>query len=300
MRAYREQGGGGGAGEADGRFLAPRERRAALEFVRRVRERVPAELARAFVFGSKARGEARPDSDVDVLLVFRRLPWDREPQAGMAEEIAEEVADESGIPVQTWSVSLVDLERGNRTPMLVDALNDGIPLWPPGAPPIPMEFTPPDAMRCVDALLTRVREGAVETAEHLHRGEEEAAWRRVRDDLVRLCVSGFLLAGETEPRRADAVRRFRARWGREFPPGFAPIFRWAAESFGADGRDEERPVDRPPGGLRAAAAVIDALRAWLRVRHRRLARRGWEPGFPRDVVPGGRRPPRKRRGRLNP
>lgn len=300
MGAYRERGGGGVAQGADSRHLAPHERRAALEFVRRVRRRVPAELARAFVFGSKARGEARPDSDVDVLLVFWRLPPDREPQAGMAEEIAEEVARESGIPVQTWSVSLVDLERGNRTPMLVDALNDGIPLWPPGAPRIPMEFTPADALRCVDALLTRVREGAVEVARRLHAGEEEPAWRRVRDDLVRLCVAGFLQSGETQPRRADAVRRFRARWGRAFPPRFAPLFGWAAESFGPDGRDEERPVDPPPGGLREAAALVDALRWWTRARQRELARRRGEPGPPRTVVPGGRRSPRDGRGRLNP
>lgn len=298
MRAHREQGGEGGG--ADGRFLTPRERRAALEFVRRVRARVPAELVRAFVFGSKARGEARPDSDVDVLLVFARLPPDREPQAGMAEEIGEEVAAESGIPVQTWSVSLVDLERGNRTPMLVDALNDGVPLWPVGAPPIPMEFTPPDALRCVDALLTRVREGAVEAAEHLHAGREEPAWRRVRDDLVRLCVAGFLLAGETHPRRADAVLRFRARWGRELPPEAGPLFRWAAESFGADGRDEERPVRPPPGGLWAAAALIDALRGWLRARGDRLARRLAEGGTWSDARSSTRLRKPDGRGRMNP
>ncbi len=69
----------------DPRFVTPAEHAVALELVRRVRERIPAQLERALFFGSKARGEGRPDSDVDVLLVFRRLPPDREPQAEMAE-----------------------------------------------------------------------------------------------------------------------------------------------------------------------------------------------------------------------
>ena len=52
------------------RLLTPREHAAAMELVRRVRRGVPAELWRALLFGSRARGEGRPDSDLDVLLVF--------------------------------------------------------------------------------------------------------------------------------------------------------------------------------------------------------------------------------------
>ncbi len=256
-----------------GRFLGPGERAAALELVRRVRERVPAELERAFVFGSKARGEARPDSDVDVLLVFRRLPPDREPQAGMAEEIAERLAEESGVPVTSWSVARVDLLPGNRTPMLVDALDDGIPLWPPGSPPLRVRFGPEDALRCTAALLRRVAEGGEEVAERLGAGEPEPAWRRMRDDLVRLCTAGLLLAGETRPRRGDAVRRFLRRPGGEAPPGSGPLLRWAAGSYGPGGRDDESPVAPPPGGAREAAALIDLLRGRVRRRARELASR---------------------------
>jgi hypothetical protein len=248
--------------------------------VRRVRAEVPAELARAFVFGSKARGEARPDSDVDVLLVFRRLPPDREPQAAMAEALAERVAAYTAVPVTVWSVSLVDLERGNRTPMLVDALDDGIPLWPPGAPPLPLPFTPADALRCTGALLARVREGGEEASGHLLAGEHAAAWKRMRDDLVRLCTAGLLLAGETRPRRGDAVRRFLARGnGGEIPPRFAPVFRWAAESYGPAGRDDEAPVGPPPGGTREAAALVDLLRRRVMGRADELAVR-LGPGNP--------------------
>jgi predicted nucleotidyltransferase len=276
--------------------LRPRERAAALELVRRVRAAVPAELARAFVFGSKARGEARPDSDVDVLLVFWRLPPDREPQAGMAEALAERVAADTAVPVTVWSVSLVDLEPGNRTPMLVDALDDGIPLWPPGTAPLPLPFTPADALRCTEALLERVREGGEEASGHLLAGEHGAAWRRMRDDLVRLCTAGLLLAGETRPRRGDAVRRLLARRGdAELPPGFAPVFCWAAESYGPAGRDDEAPVPSPPGGARRAAALVDLLRRRVAEWHDALAGRleAGEPARRRDVEQETGRPFRR-------
>lgn len=266
------------------RHLAPWERDAALELVRRVRERVPAEVVQAFVFGSKARGEARPDSDVDVLLVFRELPPDREPHAGHAEEIAEEVAEESGIPVTVWSVSLVDLSHGNRTPMLVDALEDGVPLWPVGAPPVRVCFTPEDALRCVDALLQRIDEGGDELAELLHEGRGGDATRRVRDDLVRMCIAAFLLEGETRPRRGEAARSFVERFVEtgEFPPGGEPVFRWAAESYGPLGNDEEWPLLPPPGGLRRAAALVEELRRWIGRRAAALELRlaGGEPAPP--------------------
>jgi predicted nucleotidyltransferase len=293
MRTRPGRGSGGDArrrGPQRFATLRPRERAAALELVRRVRAAVPAELARAFVFGSKARGEARPDSDVDVLLVFRRLPPDREPQAGMAEALAERVAADTAVPVTVWSVSLVDLEPGNRTPMLVDALDDGIPLWPPGAPPLPLPFTPADALRCTQSLLERVREGGEQASGHLLAGEHGAAWKRMRDDLVRLCTAGLLLAGETRPRRGDAVGRFLARRGGagEFPPGFAPVFRWAAESYGPAGRDDDAPVASPPGGARRAAALVDLLRRRVAEWHDALAERldAGEPAPRRDVEQG--------------
>lgn len=262
------------------RLLAPREHAAAMAFVHRVRREVPAELLRAFLFGSRARGDARPDSDLDVLLVFRALAPDREPHASMAEGIAEKVADETGVPVSTWCVSLEDLERGVRTPMLVDALDDGVPLWPPGAPPLRVGYTPEDALYCTDQLLRRVHEGSAEVADALGAGDLDAAALRARDDLVRLCTAALLLEGETRPRRGDAVRRFASRAGAD--PRHAAVLAWAAHSFGPDGRRGDEPVAPPPGGLAAAVRAVEAVRA-------RVIRRAAELSAPvgRNRIEGG-------------
>jgi predicted nucleotidyltransferase len=235
-------------------FLTPRQHAAALEVVRRVLHEIDAELERVFLFGSRARRQARPDSDVDLLLIFRRLPPDREPQAGEAEDIAEEVAERSGVPVTVWSVSLPDLERGRRTPMLVDALDDGVPVWPAGSAPLHLPFTPEDAVWCTARLLERVAEGAYEAPALLRAGDVEGAARRVREDLVRICTGLLLLHGETRPRRGDAARRVGTR---------DPVLRWAAESYGPPGHEDDAPVAPPPTGFRAAFRTVERLRQEL-------------------------------------
>lgn len=250
--------------------MAPRERAVALELVRRVRARVPAELARAFLFGSKARGEGRPDSDVDVLLVFRVLPPDREPQASRAEYIADQTAAETGVPVTVWSVSLQDLEPGARTPMLVDALEDSIELWCSNRPLPSVPFTPADAVRCVGALLDRVAEGEVELDEHFDAGAHSAAALRVRDDLVRMCTAIELLRGRTRPRRADVVRSVLRSENGSLPGFVRNALGWAAASFGPDGRDGESPVPPPPDPD-AALLAVGHLRRLVRARRDRLA-----------------------------
>jgi hypothetical protein len=255
--------------EALARLLTRREHAAAMELVQRVRRGVPADLWRALLFGSRARGEGRPDSDLDVLLVFHALPRDREPQAGIAEWIAEEVAEETGVPVTVWSVSRTDLERGRRTPMLVDSLDDGVPLWPPGAPPLRVGFTPADALFCTGQLLDRVEEGSAEVEEAFAAGAYGAAARRARDDLVRLCTAALLLEGVTRPRTAGCVRCFAGRHGP--PRQIVPVLRWAADSYGADGKDRGDAIPPPPGGLGAAARAVDVLRRRVVALRRGLA-----------------------------
>jgi predicted nucleotidyltransferase len=273
--------------------LTPRQAAAAGEVVREVRRRVPAELAHALLFGSRARGTARPDSDVDILLIFRVLPDDREPQATIAEEIAERVAERTGVPVATWSVSAIDLACGMRTPMLVDALTDGIPLWPAGVPSPRLPFTPPDAVRCAGALLQRIEEGSEEAGWKRRAGDLEGAASRGRDDIVRMCTAALLLHGETRPRRAEAVERFREVYGGN--PAFAGdrdrVLRWAAASFGPQGTDDERPVGPPPGGFAALFDTVDALRGWVAGRREEVARRigaGGNGGAPGAYDQGNR------------
>lgn len=253
--------------------LDARERVAVMQLVRQARLRIHAPLACALLFGSKARRTARPDSDVDVLLVFRRLPEDREPYATQAERLAEAVARRTGVPVGVWSVSRQDLAPGRRTPMLVDALDDAVAVWPRAEPPR-APFTPADAAFCAARLLDRVDEGGEEVARHLAAGD--ARWaRRLRDDLVRLCTALLLLAGETRPRRGHAVRRFIERHPRvPFSPDERAVLAWAARSYppGHLELDDDHPVPPLPCRPEVALDLVDRLRALADRRRRRAER----------------------------
>lgn len=50
--------------------LTDEERQVAMEFVERVRQQFDGQLVSIVLFGSRARGEAKPDSDMDVLVVM--------------------------------------------------------------------------------------------------------------------------------------------------------------------------------------------------------------------------------------
>jgi hypothetical protein len=159
--------------------------------------------------------------------------------------------------------------------MLVDALDDAVPVWPDAGPPR-AGFAPADAAFCAARLLDRVDEGGVEVAHRLASGDP--CWpRRLRDDLVRLCTALLLLAGETRPRRGDAVRRFMERNPR-FPLSTAErtALAWAARSYppGHLEMDDDHPVPHPPCPPHVALDLADRLRALVEGRRRKAARRG--------------------------
>ncbi|MBN2117596.1 MAG: nucleotidyltransferase domain-containing protein [Anaerolineales bacterium] len=55
--------------------LSETERTAVLDFLTRVRSAYGSQIRRAMLFGSKARGEATSDSDIDLLLIVTDETW---------------------------------------------------------------------------------------------------------------------------------------------------------------------------------------------------------------------------------
>ena len=55
--------------------LSENERRAIQAFVHRLHECFPGEILQTMLFGSKARGESGPWSDIDILAVVREESW---------------------------------------------------------------------------------------------------------------------------------------------------------------------------------------------------------------------------------
>jgi predicted nucleotidyltransferase len=55
--------------------LTPNEQKAVEAFVQRLQDHFPGEIFRATLFGSKARGDGSPWSDIDVLIIVRKESW---------------------------------------------------------------------------------------------------------------------------------------------------------------------------------------------------------------------------------
>jgi hypothetical protein len=254
---------------ASGLALSAHELRAVQALLRRILRFPGARLAYLVLFGSRARGDDGPASDLDLLLLFEALAPDREPHATWAEEAAEEVARLTGVPLEPWSVSLPDLEVGARTPMLVDALREGVTLWPNAAFHPRVEFTPADAVRCAASLLERTAEGSREVRDARRRGRVRVASLRARDDLVRLATAWVLLHGETEPRRGEAAAR-ALDLGLAGDPLAHEQLRWAARSYGADGRQEGCLSGPPPHGIGALCEAVERCSDAVDARRMRL------------------------------
>ena len=112
---------------ADVELLTDKEKQAALKFVEKVRQLVGDRLVTVVLFGSRARGEAEPDSDMDILVVVS----DVNPEIQKAiHYLAAEVWLDCGIFLSTlvWSEAHQHKVESLRTLLYQNILRDGLNL----------------------------------------------------------------------------------------------------------------------------------------------------------------------------
>ena len=61
--------------ESKTHLLTQKEQQAAEAFLERLNRRFPEQILQAILFGSKARGDSRADSDIDILLIVDTDDW---------------------------------------------------------------------------------------------------------------------------------------------------------------------------------------------------------------------------------
>ena len=259
-------------------FIAPaptltaREHAAVAALIARALDRDDPPLLHALLFGSKARGDFHAASDVDVLLICDMDPAERHAAGAAFAREADDVARSTGVALEPWAVAFADLEEGCRTPMLVDALEDGLPLWPPGAPPLRLPFTEADAHFCAGCLLDWVYEGGTVARAALADGRWADAARRARDDITRLATAALLLEGDTRHRNVGSLRRFRRRFVQTgvMPPAVLPALAWAESAYpalprltGEAPRVTAAAIETAPTGCQLAAVLEAVLVPWI-------------------------------------
>ena len=85
-------------------------------------------LARTVLFGSHARGDARPDSDVDVLVVLRG-PLDTYAEIKRLVPVAMGLWEHYGLDVQLTPLS-AERYADDRHPLVMNVRREGRPLTP--------------------------------------------------------------------------------------------------------------------------------------------------------------------------
>ncbi|MDX1631043.1 MAG: nucleotidyltransferase domain-containing protein [Thermoanaerobaculia bacterium] len=101
--------------------------RALRRFAEATRERLGDRVEHLVFFGSRARGNARPDSDIDVLVVVADLDWDTENEVlnlaadvGLEHDVALSPVVLKAETFETW--------RRQERPLVMDAARQGVPL----------------------------------------------------------------------------------------------------------------------------------------------------------------------------
>lgn len=85
--------------------MTPEERKALDDFVAAVRRHYGARLVDILVFGSRARGDARPDSDVDLAVILEDGDWEFREEMTFLSDMAYDAMIEPGIWIQAWPVA---------------------------------------------------------------------------------------------------------------------------------------------------------------------------------------------------
>jgi predicted nucleotidyltransferase len=108
--------------------LSPAERAALVGFLDAVRDSLGNEIVDVQLFGSKARGEATPESDVDLLVVVRQ---DEPRLIGALYDRLLDVCLSHDVYISLKVFSQAEYEQLNhpRTPFMQNIAREGVALW---------------------------------------------------------------------------------------------------------------------------------------------------------------------------
>ncbi|MGH9339801.1 MAG: nucleotidyltransferase domain-containing protein [Acidobacteriota bacterium] len=108
-------------------FLRPHEKQVLEELKQSIEEFLGPELERIVLFGSKARGDAEPGSDLDVAILVRDLSAERKRQIL---NVVAQIELEHLFPISALVLSVNDFEilKSRERRIALDIEREGIPL----------------------------------------------------------------------------------------------------------------------------------------------------------------------------
>jgi predicted nucleotidyltransferase len=95
----------GSKGHEGGRAMTPAERKALDDYTAAVRRHYGTRLVDILVFGSRARGDARSDSDVDLAVILEDGNWKFWDETMFLSDLGYDAVLDPGLWIQAWPVS---------------------------------------------------------------------------------------------------------------------------------------------------------------------------------------------------
>ena len=111
------------------KVIAPDIEQAARQFVRRLSAQY--ELTGAYLFGSRARGDAQPGSDTDIAILLRGHSGRRFDETVKMADIAYDVMLETGVRIEAlplWESEWENPETFNNPALIENIRHDGVAL----------------------------------------------------------------------------------------------------------------------------------------------------------------------------
>lgn len=111
------------------RVLAPDIERIARQFVQSLSAQY--EVTGAYVFGSRARGDAQPESDSDIAILLRGNPGRRVGEVVRMADIAYDIMLETGVRIEAlplWESEWKNPETFNNPALIENIRHDGVAL----------------------------------------------------------------------------------------------------------------------------------------------------------------------------
>lgn len=111
--------------------MTPEQKRAVDRFVETVKEHYGERLVDVVLFGSRARGDARDDSDFDLAVILRDGDWVEWRERNWLASIAYDAFIEADACIQPWPMAARTWQhpehQGHKSRLIEQARRDGIP-----------------------------------------------------------------------------------------------------------------------------------------------------------------------------
>jgi uncharacterized protein (UPF0332 family)/predicted nucleotidyltransferase len=102
--------------------------RAVCEYIERLRQHYSEQLVTVVLYGSRARGDADQESDVDLLIVLRG-EFDQQNEQRIASDLTDDLEDKYGYPLLGVIVATESDYRSRMLPLFMNVRREGIELW---------------------------------------------------------------------------------------------------------------------------------------------------------------------------